>query len=490
MSFSCQNITLFPQNLLRPILEKVSSSLAAITMASYDLAAIESNEYANPPHSDTIENTQPRDIPDPGEAITTNDLGAAHGDSSSEESYRQTEADELWKVLKAETGYSSYTDYLKAYIPTHPHLKRLLLRCPLNYKLPKFTQLPKLTILYLSKDKDSRPRVLPRCESASVTSIVTILRQPPANVAVQIVLWNAEAGDYDRSVENALGLGLKINPQFFGALYGPKKRLLDPGYVTIGGFVATVVPYYSPDRQDAIHTVLIARKELESTRTNAVEEEIGGVLPFQYPAVDTNALDTPQNDTGPHTERYDPRTNEHSNYARLLGWYLQKEGKPAVEVGELCLWSLMPLLYLNEMQVHGECQDLRHELGKLQRFALFKWHEPERDQIISDLPQKRFQLRQLVEDSKDDLDHLSKYIRPQTSFFQQVEDEVKKTHEQAFRLEAQIRDFLQLQVGEWALQESKRSIELSNRQMDEGKRGKSSNHDFAHCQLKNRSQDL
>ncbi len=54
-----------------------------------------------------------------------------------------------------------------------------------------------------------------------------------------------------------------------------------------------------------------------------------------------------------------------------------------------------------------------------------------------------------------------------------VEDELRQARLEASRLETEIRDFLQLQTGELALQESRKSIELSNSQIEEAKRGQS-----------------
>lgn len=50
-------------------------------------------------------------------------------------------------------------------------------------------------------------------------------------------------------------------------------------------------------------------------------------------------------------------------------------------------------------------------------------------------------------------------------------EEVKDLVQEASRLEGQIRDYLQLRTGELALEESKKSIEVSNQQLQEGKRG-------------------
>ncbi|CAF9919847.1 MAG: hypothetical protein ALECFALPRED_001319 [Alectoria fallacina] len=55
--------------------------------------------------------------------------------------------------------------------------------------------------------------------------------------------------------------------------------------------------------------------------------------------------------------------------------------------------------------------------------------------------------------------------------FIEIEDQLQQAHLEAHRLENEIRDYLQLQIGELALQESRKSIELSGSQIEEAKRG-------------------
>ncbi|CAF9932792.1 MAG: hypothetical protein ALECFALPRED_005379 [Alectoria fallacina] len=135
---------------------------------------------------------------------------------------------------------------------------------------------------------------VPRCDSTSATRVVTTRRQPPADVAVQIVLWNT-SGYFKQNVVNALGSSLKIDPRFFEGVCDGSGRHFDPKHITIGGTVATVLRHYIPDKLDVLPIVLVARMEWESTLANAIEEEIGDVFPFQYPAVGAYPFYTPQN---------------------------------------------------------------------------------------------------------------------------------------------------------------------------------------------------
>ena len=363
---------------------------------------------------------------------------------------------------------------MEAYSAKRPYLERVLSHLKSNFSILPYKA--GFTILDLIKEDNSQPQVVLRCYSTSAASIVTDLRQPPANVAVQIVLWNSGCY-FSGNLVNALGLGLKIDPRFFEALDCKRKRHLDPKHVTINEAVATVIRRYNPDKLDTAPIVLIAGMEWASELATYVDEEIGDVLPFQCPAVEGYPL---------HTSRYVPPLsgqglerldNEHTAYARLLSWCLKKDEEPAVGVTNLCLQPLIPLFYLKVFRIRKFCARIRQEYYDLLEGMMT---EAEKEDFISGLPKHRFRLRALVEDSKDALDQFLRYTLSQkagdllsTKSWLEAEADLKRTHQEAARLEAQIRDYLQLQVGELALQESKKSIELSNRQIEEGKRGQS-----------------
>lgn len=90
----------------------------------------------------------------------------------------------------------------------------------------------------------------------------------------------------------------------------------------------------------------------------------------------------------------------------------------------------------------------------------------------------RYSLRRMVEDFEDSSLRLRdcmhspmKKDTPQGQSLMTLEGDLQQFGLEATRLETEIRDYLQLQIGELALQESKKSIELSNPQIEEAKRG-------------------
>ena len=475
-------------------------TLPAIESNEHSETSAESIERLGPRQSDPIRMYERCDVSGPTavgkkkpagfpdserKPIAINAHGAAHekprsplAKRSSEESRSQTEADKLWDVLKTESGYSSYADYLNAYSTRRRDLdevKYQLRYCPIiNYT---YDSMSIFTILDLSIDEHKRTRVIRRCESASATATVESLQQPPASVAVQILLWHSD--DFDDGEINALGLGLKISPRLLVAFVGDgTRRQLNSRHVRIGRVVATVVRHYN-DKPDAVPIVLIAGMKLDPTLANAIEEEIINVLSFQFPAIETSPFSqhhTDARDWLVHRGKY-----EHPHYLHVLQWCLEKQ-ESVVDISGLILKSLISLLYLSMFEMRDFCEDVRADYRKLLCNADLRLFEPgePKEETSSTLAQKRIRLREWVEDSKDDLSYLVRYIRSEISAdwvsndsWTTIEQDLEITQQEAGRLEAQIRDYLQLQVGEWALQESKKSIELSNQQLEESKRGQS-----------------
>ena len=74
--------------------------------------------------------------------------------------------------------------------------------------------------------------------------------------------------------------------------------------------------------------------------------------------------------------------------------------------------------------------------------------------------------------------HFERYISaedanylPKSPAYLQIKQERDQIHDEARRLDTEVRDYLQLVVGNLSLEESRKSIELSNQQILEGKRG-------------------
>lgn len=106
-------------------------------------------------------------------------------------------------------------------------------------------------------------------------------------------------------------------------------------------------------------------------------------------------------------------------------------------------------------------------------------------------------LRETLEDTEFAMAHLHRYTilqqspkRLQDPVYQKLEEEKLHVNAQTRRLGAEVRDFIQLQSGLLAMEEAKKSIELSENQIQEGKRSKT---EAKRCTMKlaeTNSQDL
>ena len=102
---------------------------------------------------------------------------------------------------------------------------------------------------------------------------------------------------------------------------------------------------------------------------------------------------------------------------------------------------------------------------------------PDRNSM-SDLHKEWFRLRRCIEDVQDSYDNFLRYAHHESaseclgdSFFKKIGCEHDVIKLEARRLEVEMKDYLQFQTGNASLEESKRSIELSNMQILEAKRG-------------------
>ena len=101
------------------------------------------------------------------------------------------------------------------------------------------------------------------------------------------------------------------------------------------------------------------------------------------------------------------------------------------------------------------------------------------EKVNQDLNFQCFELRRTLEDAEDNISGIITYLShksdpawPQEPSYISMNADLKRLIEEARRVEAEARDYMQLQAGKLALEESRRSIELSNVQIRESKRGR------------------
>lgn len=225
----------------------------------------------------------------------------------------------------------------------------------------------------------------------------------------------------------------------------------------------TIARHYLPANPDATPLILILGNVRDPF---SIGKRFDEVKPFQNPAVGriSNAM-----------EKLPTWMQE---YVRVLQSDLEKGRGSKENITDLSFRSLAPLLRWSTFRTREKCCLVREGYSKFvtPRKSLVRWQGNET--TLEGLFHMRLDLRRMIEDSEDGFEQFRRFTRsqqindvPQTKSSAMVEDEIQQTHLEAHRLEIEIRNFLQLQIGELALQESRRSIELSNLQIEEGKRG-------------------
>lgn len=419
------------------------------------------------------------------------------------------EIDRLWADRRVETGYDSYIDYLDAFEEEYPHLD-LVRACLLDaWRHQVLVVKPQTCAIFELQDGNIPcPCLELQCSSPSAATIFSALRRPSLTGRFRILLW--EASVLDEGMLSALGLGLKIHPEVFRALlarhaatarldvlpdasfsrWSMWKKLTDgfdergtaPEVVVLGQYLVTTARDYLTANLEAPPVTLIFRlhKVSRDKPTQKMNYKFNRI--FFYQELATSAVSNPIKSLPVWMQEY----------IHFLKIDLEKRSDRGSSIMELSFRSLSPLLQFYVFRFRDECDFIRTEfLGFTLPQNKF-WHESEvlnqlplrkssgKIKQLSDLFEVRYWLRRMVEDSEQQCQRLRKFMgsqktrdTSQTEPSIAIDDELRQANLEAIRLETEIREYLQLQTGELALQESRKSIELSNFQIEEAKRGQS-----------------
>ena len=342
-----------------------------------------------------------------------------------------------------------------AYAEKHPHLDGVLDNVLGAFHEARAVGVSTFTILDLSIDANSQLRVVPRYSSHSAARCVMTLRQPPPNVAVQILLLEVDSS-LDEQELNALGLGLKINPEFFGEFYKESRPQLDPRHTKIGPAVVTIVRHYKSEEPDPVPIVIIAHPGRDPTLLEARFMELGKIAVL-FPNDPSDIIDDPPVpfrhrvtcNYSLHKRQLDPRLHmlTYDIYLATLNSCLEREEEQATITKDSILMPLIPLLYLRMFAIRNHCHNVRC------RYRAMYSRKARSIGKVDLLPQERYWLRALLEDSKDELNYLRRYLGSHRSAdlllsasWLKVEEDLIRIHDEAGRLDAELRDILQLQV--------------------------------------------
>ena len=411
--------------------------------------------------------------------------------------------DQVWRDVKAETGFSSYQSYVKTLVQSGRYfisLQRFLGHTHLR------TNVGMISVFDIQKDgstvtslnaghseaelshlsQDFEPKTVHKIS----TRILQTLRSSPEDIPARIVLWSMPREFHPHpSIIEALGLGLDIDPSFFETLFQMtlSHHMISPmrsNQFMIGDSVATVARDYRRDRHDPTVLVVAGYFELHygfpidgemlDKPYNWVLEEVmnqeisGGTSLF------SSAFDkVPQNDFVSVSSNY---------YLKLLSIYVDKNRNVDSEVDVTLMIAILPLLRLEILRLRGQCGVIDSVLKQVQ----YGVERPGRglpgrnEERYSLLDRNRFWLRRRLEGLQESRDAFQSFARSQnaanwlgTKIWLNQDADIREALSMARSRELEARDFMQLQIGNLSISESRKSIQLSNQQMDEAKRGKS-----------------
>lgn len=409
---------------------------------------------------------------------------------------------QCWKDVEAETGFSSYDSFLE----TWPQFRLLREKIINPSRYGGSIELGEVFVLDILKDASTSVSLkLPSdgykagtsqehrrynkdSEHILSTQLLQNLRSPPEDVPARIVLWSIPGSTWDiyppPDIVDALGLGLKISPPFFETLFSnmlPYFTALKPNksdHVKIGNSIATVARDYRLEG-GAPPVLLIAGKygrardpvRIRDQRYDeqCYDEEIEIVLKDSLDG--SRSFHRGATDEPPPNDLASTSLNP---YLKLLTKNVRTDHSLSAEYDTLPLTSILPLLHLEVLRLRVQCVIVLSDLLLLQRGV-----EREQQMNYDRLDQERFWLRRRVDGLEESENRFAQYVRSQDAekflqgktWLSQVED-IKEAIIEARAREVEARDYLQLQIGNLSILESRKSIELSNQQMDEAKRVK------------------
>lgn len=406
---------------------------------------------------------------------------------SESQSYKDAQ---VWKDLKAETGFASCIDYLELYKDVRLGYKK---------RLNKIQRLPKdhltaenhlaasdrssVVIYDLSEQQDSSIRIILRRHCYSGTELIQALREPPSKTRVQLVLWFFEYRLLDQEMVDALILGLKLDVTFLDNLRTVSSAHLRPPTskafrtsqirsISVDGTVATISQGFMPDVVNTVPVVLVASTLNGEMSTNTLEK-ILAEGEDEKPPIRRLSYEESMS-----FERILDGSLEKRGriYARTMDHFVVQDRNATPTKASLLLTALSPLLY-------AQAYRMTSALNQLQMiYVQICCRTPiaqNRDYLSHDLHLGREELRRLVEATEDLVGQTLGYLGSEAhlNWFEEpscfsIRADLNNLVDRGRRLDTEVRHFMQLQTGSLALEESRKSIELSNSQIREARSGK------------------
>lgn len=379
--------------------------------------------------------------------------------SSERPSYKDAQ---VWKDIEAETGFASYADCLRFYRDVRPDFGD---RLEESQKMPEELRIeendlnarymPSIVIYDLSKKENLPTSLSLRGYYRSGTELIQALREPPDDVCVQLVLWSFWENSLNQETTDALVLGLNLDIQFLdqlGTLPHRVRRSRENRLV-----------FHTSELRSVVGNGTVA------TISQTSMSEVANVVPVLPVAIDSTPLNreqTPETILAEDDYR-GPRIRGHL-YARTVEQFIVQGQSPTPSKAFLFLAAVSPLLYIEGYRVQERFNKLQVTYGQLTQNGYKR--------LEKILDRERLKLRRNLEEAEDRVSQIFRYLGSKVDVdwskepsYVSFRADWKNLVDGARRLESEVRDYMQLQVGNLSLEESRRSIELSNLQIRESK---------------------
>ena len=360
------------------------------------------------------------------------------------------------QVLLEKTGFDGYTAYLEDYTKEHPGFEPLL-RCwrpdgILREERGRIKKRYYCDILDLIKDKNSVISSSFCCQTGSNSMLFKALSEPPEGVYGRVVIWRLPQSRFeDIDFLEELGPALNICPTFVTSLYTKSYHdyleathipVFVADHVMVGDRVATMTRCCLNEKSSAVPIVLIA----DTTDITVDPRRLHSI----FPQIDLRR---------PFGSIFE--------YGEMIVSIIERNSRFSESADDLILPALLAAMHMDAYSLRVSCD-----------YTLLNHPSQENGDSLEAMSTYRNELRRGIEKfedvTQDALTGFGSLYGADWSHDYECESTVEyftETISRARRFEAYVRDSCQAQIGQLSLAESKKSIELSNSQIEEGKRG-------------------
>ena len=267
------------------------------------------------------------------------------------------------------------------------------------------------------------------------------------------------------------------------------------GHIRIGDNVATVARNYRPGRRAPSVLIIAGSHHLhyaswrhldwnnldwketgyDTTVQNFLKEEVLKMEISGSASLYRWAIEHPR------THMVRTTSGPPNYYLQLFSKYVQKSC--SFDLKDITpLWiAMLPLLHLEILRLRAQCGFVRSVMLKVQYGVEFphRYSDLGKQDYYQVLDKQRFWLRRRLEALEEGKDCFVEFVRSQNAeewlksqTWLSQDQRIREALAEAQTVDAEVRDYMQLQIGNLSILESRKSIQLSNQQFDEAKRSK------------------